>query len=300
MNINRQLLPEPVFFRSAILLHRRSSREPGLEGSGSTPLRRARADVSLAFWPRSLLGRQAPKSPRATPPGGCTHLGDRLRSGLEAFAEARAPPAQQRRKSRRPSHYSRSAGARATAVPTRDRGAPPTVRRSAAPAGVKLVAANQLPHVRAHEEVVLATVKPGCLSKIEYDFFQEVKQHGGSVKLRKTVQFVHLSSGTGQPYAQSAFGFFSPNFQSQRYPNENWGHFQGGNRRSSTYNCSGPTKAMVIVGRRGIHKALQDFMYQCRRDHNHPSGHPWPWVHVSKGDVPANDRNGTFLSLAVC
>ena len=262
--------------------------------------------LGLAEHPLARLGQGASSTVRRQGLRARRHPGAARTLETVAAAASRfsLKPAPRRRtstaKSRRPSHLSRSAAARATAVPTRDRGAPPTVRRNAAPAGVKLMAANQLPHVRAHEEVVLATVKPGCLSEIEYDFFQEVKQHGGSVRLRKTVQFVHLSSGTGQPYAQSAFGFFSPNFQSQRYPNENWGHFQGGNRRSSTYNCSGPTKAMVIVGRRGIHKALQDFMYQCRRDHNHPSGHPWPWVHVSKGDVPANDLNGTFLSLAVC
>ena len=109
----------------------------------------------------------------------------------------------------------------------------------------------RLPEVHDDDELVLVTEKPLCLQGLRTGLHERIQRYGGLVILRKVVQFTHLTSGTGQGVEESAFAFYGPSFPSDRYPNNNWGHFEGTNG-SSTYNCRGPTTAYMVVGPTGL------------------------------------------------
>ena len=162
----------------------------------------------------------------------------------------------------------------------------------------------RLPEVHDDDELVLVTEKPLCLQGLRTGLHERIQRYGGLVILRKVVQFTHLTSGTGQGVEESAFAFYGPSFPSDRYPNNNWGHFEGTNG-SSTYNCRGPTTAYMVVGPTGLRDRLETYMDQCRTNvppAGNPrsvQGHRWPHIHVTKGQEPARDGNGTYMFWAV-
>ena len=70
-----------------------------------------------------------------------------------------------------------------------------------------------------------------------------------------------------------------------------WPNFERINQTQS-YNCSGPTTALLVVGPLGTRRELREFMHGLQRGHNH--WHPFPYFHVSQEGYA---RNTPLLSL---
>ena len=147
-------------------------------------------------------------------------------------------------------------------------------------------------------EYGLCLKKPDFTAAMEADLVRKLLAINARVVRVKTFQFSRVSSAdqTDPDYPGSSLEFYRGAYHRRSSPADMWANFERINQTQS-YNCSGPTTALLVVGPLGTRRELREFMHGLQRGHNH--WHPFPYFHVSQEgyarNTPLNAPRETFF-----
>jgi hypothetical protein len=147
-------------------------------------------------------------------------------------------------------------------------------------------------------EYGLCLKKPDFTDEMETDLDAKLRAIGAQVIKVKTFKFLEVPSAdpTHSNYLGSSLCFYRGAYHRRSLPADVWANFELNNETQS-YNCSGPTTALLVVGPLGTRRELREFMRELQGRHDHP--HPYPYFHVSQEgyarNTPLNAPRETFF-----